>query len=102
VNLSIPTFRSEDAEREVWPTHDSTEFVDWRTARRLTLEKQDIESRLLWKPMHLQPVFAACRVRGGAVSAALFENGLCLLSGLALTDAELERIAVIVRAQCRG
>ena len=68
----------------------------------LALEAQDIESRPLWKPMHLQPVFASCRVRGGAVSASLFEDGLCLPSGSALTVADLERIAGLVRGLCRA
>ena len=68
---------------------------------RLALEKEDIESRPLCEPMHLQPVFAEYRVHGGAVSPALFENGLCLPSGTALTDIDLERIAGVVRSQFR-
>lgn len=63
---------------------------------RLALERQDIESRPLWKPMHLQPIFAGCRVRGGEVSARLFEQGLCLPSGSALTGEDLERICATV------
>ncbi len=65
---------------------------------RLALEREDIESRPLWKPMHLQPVFSGCRVRGGAVSEELFAKGLCLPSGSNLSAAELERIAGIVRS----
>ena len=83
-------------------TIDPAAFGATREDVRLALEREDIEARPLWKPMHLQPVFAHCRVRGGAVSAALFERGLCLPSGSALTDAELERIAGLVRAQCRA
>ena len=83
-------------------TIDPAAFGATREDVRLALEAQDIESRPLWKPMHLQPVFASCRARGGAVSAALFEHGLCLPSGSALTDAEVDRIAAIVRRQCRG
>ncbi len=49
---------------------------------RLALEAEDIESRPLWKPMHLQPVFADVPAYGGEVSARLFERGLCLPSGL--------------------
>lgn len=56
------------------------------------LETQNIESRPVWKPMHMQPVFAGCMVEGGAVSEALFRVGLCLPSGSGLTDAELERV----------
>jgi pyridoxal phosphate-dependent aminotransferase EpsN len=83
-------------------TIDPAAFGATREDVRLALEAQDIESRPLWKPMHQQPVFAGCRVRGGGVSAALFERGLCLPSGSALTDSELERIATVVRGVCRG
>ena len=51
---------------------------------RLALEAEDIEARPLWKPMHLQPVFADAPAYGGEVSARLFEHGLCLPSGSAL------------------
>jgi dTDP-4-amino-4,6-dideoxygalactose transaminase len=61
------------------------------------LEAENIEARPLWKPMHLQPVFKDCRVRGGGVSELLFENGLCLPSGSALTEEDLERICAVVR-----
>ncbi|MBN2466008.1 DegT/DnrJ/EryC1/StrS family aminotransferase [candidate division WOR-3 bacterium] len=66
------------------------------------LEKENIEARPLWKPMHLQPVFKECRVRGGGVSERLFENGLCLPSGSALSEPELERICGIVRKTHQG
>jgi len=83
-------------------TIDPAAFGATREDVRLALEREDIESRPLWKPMHLQPVFAHCRARGGAVSAALFERGLCLPSGSALTDEEIERVAALVRQQCRA
>jgi len=60
---------------------------------RLALEKQNIESRPLWKPMHMQPVFAAYSYYGAKVAEHLFENGLCLPSGSNLTEVERERIA---------
>jgi pyridoxal phosphate-dependent aminotransferase EpsN len=63
---------------------------------RLALEAEDIESRPLWKPMHLQPVFAGAPVYGGEVSAGLFERGLCLPSGSALGDDDQRRIVEIV------
>jgi pyridoxal phosphate-dependent aminotransferase EpsN len=69
---------------------------------RLALERDNIEARPIWKPLHLQPVFSGCRVRGGAVSEALFANGLCLPSGSSLKDKDLERIAEIVRRQSTG
>jgi len=59
---------------------------------RLLLEKENIESRPLWKPMHLQPVFSNAPYYGGAVSEKLFENGLCLPSGSNLTLEDKERI----------
>ena len=79
-------------------TIDPGRFGATREDIRLGLEREDIESRPLWKPMHMQPVFKDCRVRGGAVSGELFERGLCLPSGTALRETDLERIAGIVKA----
>ncbi|SFB20909.1 dTDP-4-amino-4,6-dideoxygalactose transaminase [Flavobacterium swingsii] len=59
---------------------------------RLVLEKANIESRPLWKPMHLQPVFESYPYYGTQVSEQLFENGLCLPSGSNLTEEEKKRI----------
>lgn len=59
---------------------------------RLTLEAKDIESRPLWKPMHLQPVFQNYQYYGDRLSEKLFENGLCLPSGSNLTEQEYSRI----------
>jgi dTDP-4-amino-4,6-dideoxygalactose transaminase len=75
---------------------DPKAFGATREQIRVALEKENIESRPVWKPMHLQPVFADCPMRGGAVSAAIFEDGLCLPSGSSLTVAELERVASLV------
>jgi dTDP-4-amino-4,6-dideoxygalactose transaminase len=71
-----------------------------RDTIRLALEREDIEARPLWKPMHLQPVFRAsgCESVGGAVAEALFARGLCLPSGSNLTEADLARVAVAIRA----
>ncbi|MGZ9197172.1 MAG: DegT/DnrJ/EryC1/StrS family aminotransferase [Candidatus Deferrimicrobiaceae bacterium] len=80
---------------------DPSRFGATKEDIRLALERENIESRPMWKPMHLQPVFSGCRTRGGAVSKELFEKGLCLPSGTALRDADLERIAGVVRAVCR-
>ncbi|TPG72337.1 DegT/DnrJ/EryC1/StrS family aminotransferase [Hymenobacter nivis] len=60
---------------------------------RLALEARNVESRPLWKPMHLQPLFADAPMYGGAVCADLFARGLCLPSGTALTDSDLRRVA---------
>jgi len=61
------------------------------------LGRQNIEARPAWKPMHLQPAFQDCVMRGGAVSADLFRRGLCLPSGSALTGHDRERVVTAVR-----
>ncbi len=81
-------------------TIDPRAFGADREAVRLALEAENIESRPVWKPMHLQPVFAGCRVRGGDVSRRLFEQGLCLPSGSSLSSEDLERVVSVVRSQC--
>lgn len=58
--------------------------------------EENIESRPLWKPMHLQPLYASAKIYGGSVSESLFENGLCLPSGSNLNDSEKERIADVI------
>ncbi|HLE82928.1 MAG TPA: DegT/DnrJ/EryC1/StrS family aminotransferase [Thermoanaerobaculia bacterium] len=73
-----------------------------REAVRLALEAADVEARPLWKPMHLQPVFAGCETVGGAVAEGLFERGLCLPSGSSLTDADRERVVERVRGAWGG
>ncbi len=60
---------------------------------RLALQKENIESRPLWKPMHLQPIFSEAPYYGETVAEKLFEDGLCLPSGSNLTDDERERIS---------
>ncbi len=62
------------------------------TVRR-HLETHNIESRPLWKPLHLQPLFRGAPMYGGAVCADLFARGLCLPSGTAMTEADLRRVA---------
>ena len=62
---------------------------------RLALEQENIESRPLWKPMHLQPVFANCSYYGGNVAEELFETGLCLPSGSNLTHTDRNRILAV-------
>ena len=65
-------------------------------ALRLALEKENIESRPLWKPMHLQPIFQKYPYYGTDVSEKLFENGLCLPSGSNLTEEEKNRIKTAI------
>jgi len=63
---------------------------------RLALEKEYIESRPLWKPMHLQPVFKECKYYGANMSEKLFEDGLCLPSGSNLSDEDRARIKEVI------
>lgn len=76
---------------------DAEVFGADREQIRLTLEEHNIESRPLWKPMHLQPVFQGYEVIGGAVSEKLFEQGLCLPSGTGLTNEQLDKIISVIR-----
>ncbi len=87
---------------------------------RKALAKENIESRPVWKPMHLQPVFRiieeeadvpapgpgdetyAARAVGGQTAAALFENGLCLPSGTAMSAGDLDRVAAIIRQNVKA
>lgn len=68
-----------------------------RETLRLAFESDNIESRPLWKPMHLQPVFEHYPYYGGTVAEELFDNGLCLPSGSNLTDEDRARIASVVK-----
>lgn len=61
------------------------------------LEKENIESRPVWKPMHMQPFFSEYDYIGSDVSEKLFENGVCLPSDTKMTDEDLERICGIVK-----
>ena len=83
-------------------TVDPQRFGASREDIRLALEAENIESRPVWKPMHMQPVHADCRVHGGGVAQRLFERGLCLPSGSNLAENDLRRIVDIVRSVCRS
>jgi dTDP-4-amino-4,6-dideoxygalactose transaminase len=72
-------------------------LLDDPTSVREHLESLDIEARPAWKPMHLQPAFAGCEMRGGAVAEEIFRRGLCLPSGSAMTDADVRRVVDGVR-----
>ena len=91
-----------------------------RETLRLALENENIESRPVWKPMHMQPVFQVegqsrklkgesrchktyrARVVGGAVAEDLFDRGLCLPSGTAMTTSDLERVVGVIRSCCKA
>ena len=73
-------------------TIDSNENGKSREDLRLLLDSKNIESRPLWKPMHLQPIFKEAPYYGSTYSEKLFEDGLCLPSGSNLSEIEKERI----------
>ena len=81
---------------------DPDAFGADREAIRLALEEEDIEARPLWKPMHLQPIFASHHAFGGDVSARLFERGLCLPSGSSLTEENQDRVVATLLATGAG
>ena len=83
-------------------TIDPQVFGADRELVRLALEADNIEARPVWKPMHMQPVFAGARMFGGAVSERLFQNGLCLPSGSSLSTEDLDRVVSVVRRTCRA
>ncbi|MBE6382620.1 MAG: aminotransferase class I/II-fold pyridoxal phosphate-dependent enzyme [Lentisphaerae bacterium] len=89
-----------------WLTVALAESSKERDSALARLAEANIEARPVWKPMHLQPVFAPhfagdrprCRTVGGAVSESLFERGICLPSGSGMSNADLVRV---VSALCR-
>jgi pyridoxal phosphate-dependent aminotransferase EpsN len=91
------------------PTHWLSCFLVDRDAFGATrdeviaaLAAVDAEARPLWKPMHLQPLYAGCERYGGEVAAELFERGLCLPSSSCLTADEQGRVVEAVRGVARG
>ena len=87
-------------------TIDRTAFGASSETVRRHLQDKNIESRPVWKPMHLQPAFRQCHVRGGAVAARLFATGLCLPSGSGLSAADqasvIAGIEEVSRLAARG
>lgn len=64
---------------------------------RLHLDSENIETRPLWKPMHLQPIFAECPYYGNGTAETLFERGLCLPSGPTLTEEDILRVVTAIK-----
>lgn len=92
---------------EFMPENDDNEPNYWLTCILLkgeirpinlieALEQENIESRPIWKPMHLQPVFSEYDYIGGTISEFIYENGVCLPSDTKLTDTDLERICSVI------
>jgi len=68
-----------------------------RAAAQNALERENIESRPLWKPMHLQPLFQDAQAIGGDAAVKAFDRGLCLPSGSAMAEADIDRVCRILR-----
>jgi len=81
---------------------DPREFGATAEDIRLCLERHNIESRPVWKPMHLQPLFAHARRVGGAIAERLFHRGLCLPSGSALAEGDIARVVGALLATPRS
>lgn len=79
-----------------WLTAIVLDSYEKREALRLAFENENIETRPLWKPMHLQPVFQNAPYYGTQISQTLFENGLCLPSGSNLNEDEFIRIEKVL------
>ncbi|MDD3029734.1 MAG: DegT/DnrJ/EryC1/StrS family aminotransferase [Alphaproteobacteria bacterium] len=77
------------------PAHFGATYEDVR----LALEKEDIESRPLWKPMHMQPLFKDAPMVGGSVCEGLFNQGLCLPSGTEMDEDDVARVVSVIKAQ---
>jgi len=80
-----------------WLSCIITESTKTREKIRLALQEQNIESRPLWKPMHLQPIFQKYPRYSNGISENLFEKGLCLPSGSNSTEKELNSIIEILK-----
>lgn len=77
-------------------TVDSQQSVITRDDIRQAFQEANIETRPLWKPMHMQPIFENCPYYGNNVAEGLFNNGLCLPSSSNLTDLERQRIREVI------
>lgn len=99
--VSVKQNPNADFESNFWLTCIEVDpaICNGKTANdiRLHLESCNVESRLLWRPMHMQPVFADCPYYGDGVSEHIFERGLCLPSGSSLTDEQIAFVAETIK-----
>ncbi len=99
-SVTVLTEPNEDFYSNHWLTAiviDSNKLGKSREDLRLAFLEENIESRPLWKPMHLQPVFESCMYYGERVSENLFNDGLCLPSSSNTTEEEIQRILKVLR-----
>jgi pyridoxal phosphate-dependent aminotransferase EpsN len=66
------------------------------------LAAADVEARPVWKPMHLQPLYASCELFGGHVGAELYARGICLPSSSSLTTEDQDRVIDVIRGASRA
>ncbi len=95
-NVKLFDNLNEDFFSNYWLNTILLETKEQRENLRIAFEKANIESRPLWKPMHLQPIFEKHPYYGNNVSEKLFENGLCLPSGSNLTNEDKSRIVEVI------
>ena len=90
--VTVQTNPSTDYNSNFWLTTVQLDDADAPDRIRLALAAEKTETRLLWRPMQMQPVFADAPYYGGDVSETLFRHGLCLPSGSILTDEQILRV----------
>jgi len=98
--IAFHTNPNADFDSNYWLTCiviDPKEAGFTREDLRLRMEAENIETRPLWKPMHLQPVFVDCPYYGDNTEGRLFDNGLCLPSGPTLTDEDIQRVVDVIK-----
>lgn len=99
--VSVKQNPNADFESNFWLTCIEVDpaICNGKTANdiRLHLESCNVESRLLWRPMHTQPIFTDCPYYGDGVSELIFERGLCLPSGSSLTDEQIAYVAETIK-----
>ena len=99
--IEVMQNRDENTESNFWLTCilvDPQKAGKTREDIRLKLEAENIETRPLWKPMHLQPVFVDAPFYGNGTSERLFDVGLCLPSGPTLTNEDIKRVVDVIKA----
>jgi dTDP-4-amino-4,6-dideoxygalactose transaminase len=98
-NIKNITFQNEskNTKSNRWLTCILLESQEQREGLRLALANENIETKLLWKPMHQQPVFKYCPRYLNGISDELFKKGLCLPSGSNLSIDDLKRITTVIK-----
>lgn len=95
-DVEVLTEPNSDFYSNHWLSAILLQSFEQREALRLAFDAENIETRPLWKPMHLQPVFQNAPYYGEKVSESLFEKGLCLPSGSNLTESDRKRISNVI------